>query len=72
MGEVDVNYATVRFKKKAPVSTWRCVLAEASSLHLWILKYSMMQSGDSNMVTPYSTIETFRHSILNKESLRIN
>lgn len=58
MGEVGVNYATVRFKKKTPVSTWRCVQAEVSPLNLYILKYSMMQSDDSNMVTPYSTMET--------------
>lgn len=72
MGEVGVNYATVRFKKKAPVSTWRCVQAEASSLCLCILKYSMMQSDDSNMVAPCSTMETLDNSILNKEPLRIN
>ena len=58
MGEAGVNDATVRFKKKAPASTWRCVQAEVSSLHLCILKYSMMQSENSNMVTPYSTMET--------------
>lgn len=58
MGEIGVNYATVRFKKKALVSTWRCVQAEVSSPRLCILKYSMMQSDDSNMVTPHSTMET--------------
>lgn len=58
MGEVGVNYATVRFKKKAPVSTWRCAQGEVSPLRLCILKYSMMQSDDSTMVTPYSTMKT--------------
>lgn len=58
MGEVGVNYATVRLKKKTLVSTWRCVQAEVSFLRLCILKYSMMQPDDSNMVTPYSMLET--------------
>lgn len=58
MGEVGVNYATVRSKKKAPVSTWRCVQAEVCSLRLCILKYSVMQSDDSNMVTTHPTMET--------------
>lgn len=58
MGEVGVNYATVRSKKKAPVSTWRCVQVEVSSLCLCISKYRMMQTDDRNMATPYSMMET--------------
>lgn len=58
MGELGVNYATVRIKEKALVSIWRCIRAEVFSLCLCILKYSMMQSDDSKMVTSYFTMET--------------
>lgn len=59
MGELGVNYAAVRLEKRTPVGERSEVHgAEVSLLHLCILKYSMMQSGDGNVVTCCWTMET--------------